>query len=368
MENSDLILDRIRGALIGHCLGDCFGASYEFLYGQDKHNVKYKGKLRPWKVRTRAGYKNLPKGQPTDDTEMTLALLRTLIRDQKYIRKNVEISYMNWTNGITLSGDGPVYQMTLLGFNTRAILKGVKTNSGLETRRKRLIQSGKMNSQSNGTLMRSVPLSFLKFRKDFGNISRDVKITNPNKVNINCTEIYVKLLQTLYKGKNIEKILLDYSTNESIETNVKLAVKFAMKNNKSSYSKFIRKTKQDSMAGKSNGWVINPLFLGIRSILSFDSMDQLLDQFITQKRWGGPGSDVDTNAAIAGALLGAKLGYNKIMESSDMRAGWKQILSFASQADSLKFTDQPRHPDYHYQSQKDFDKLAEKSCKLFLKR
>lgn len=24
------ILDRIRGALVGHCLGDCIGASYEF--------------------------------------------------------------------------------------------------------------------------------------------------------------------------------------------------------------------------------------------------------------------------------------------------------------------------------------------------
>ena len=146
--------DRVAGMLMGLFLGDALGAPHEF---RCNRKLIYTGKLehQAFLVTHFQGKKSLSVGQVTDDSEMTLALLRTLLeKDGKYDRKSVISSYLEWAN----SGGW------MLGKNTRALLKGVKTVKGYESRMKSvLILPESEISQSNGAMMRCCPLALLSY-------------------------------------------------------------------------------------------------------------------------------------------------------------------------------------------------------------
>lgn len=76
MDNS---LNRIRGMFMGAFLGDALGAPHEFRCNQ---KIIYTGKLehQAFMLTQWQGRKELQVGQVTDDSELTLTLLRTLIK------------------------------------------------------------------------------------------------------------------------------------------------------------------------------------------------------------------------------------------------------------------------------------------------
>jgi hypothetical protein len=56
------------------------------------------------------------------------------------------------------------------------------------------------------------------------------------------------------------------------------------------------------------GWCLHGLWCAMMAITSFKDYSEAMRWVITSQ----PGSDTDTNACIAGALLGAMLGFEKI--------------------------------------------------------
>lgn len=115
-KQSNITLDKVQGMLMGAFLGDALGAPHEFKCNK---NTLYTGILehQGFRISRFQGRNDLMVGQVTDDSEMTLALLRTLIKDGEYVKNNVILSYLAWAN----SGGW------MMGINTRALLRGVKT-------------------------------------------------------------------------------------------------------------------------------------------------------------------------------------------------------------------------------------------------
>ena len=70
-------VDRLLGALLGHALGDALGAPHEF---HPRKEYIYNGKLEyPMRVNSQwQGIREAPVGSTTDDTAMTVALLRAI--------------------------------------------------------------------------------------------------------------------------------------------------------------------------------------------------------------------------------------------------------------------------------------------------
>lgn len=77
---------------MGAFLGDALGAPHEF---KCNRSTIYTGKLqhKACYISQYQGRKELKVGQITDDSEMTITLLRQMIEDGSY---NVIISYMKW--------------------------------------------------------------------------------------------------------------------------------------------------------------------------------------------------------------------------------------------------------------------------------
>src|SRR5574338_847930 len=116
-------LDKVRGMLMGVFLGDALGVPHEF-----RCNAKtpYTGILehKGFMISQWQGRKELAVAQVSDDSELSIALLRTLIRDHGYNRDHVIKAYLDWAN----SGGW------MMGKNTREILKGVTTLKGYQGR------------------------------------------------------------------------------------------------------------------------------------------------------------------------------------------------------------------------------------------
>lgn len=271
-----MALDKIQGMFIGAFLGDALGAPHEFRVNA---NVPYTGILehQAFHKSRYQGTRKLAIGQCTDDTEMTLTLLRALIRDRGYQREKVLKDYITWANSGTW----------MMGKNTRYLFKGIKTIKGY-TNRMAKIQS----SQSNGALMRCAPLALLNTNDA---IMEDCYLTNPNKINLECNLIYITALRLALRGTSPEQIYL--MIKPLAETPEVQEI----------FRQIDDKIPRDIAQNK--GWCVHSLWCALTVMVSFTDYEEAMQWVIHEHK----GSDTDTNACIAGALLGALLGFQALV-------------------------------------------------------
>lgn len=266
-------MDKIKGMFIGHFLGDALGVPHEF-----KCNAltPYTGRLEHegFIVSRFHGKMTIPIGSCSDDTAMTLCLLRSLLADNGYNEINVCIKYMQWANSGTW----------VMGHNTKALFKGVKTYSGYLKRREKIAAT-----QSNGALMRCTPLVLLP---DNEAVIKDAMLTNPDPVCIDCNLIYITCLRYILAGVDRHQLLnLLLPLAQTVEVTNVIMEAYATKRNISTMK----------------GWCLHALWCALYVINSNMTYTEAMRFIITI-----PNSDTDTNACIAGALLGAYYGYEQL--------------------------------------------------------
>ena len=259
-------------------------------------------------------------------TEMTITLARSLIKNKGiYNRSDIILSYLEWANSGT----------KCLGKNTRTLLKGVKTINGYANRYNKEYDNNVASNMSNGALMRCSPLACLK---DFIIPTKeDCKITNPHLVCIDSELLQVNMLHMAIRGKTREEILEMINKNyNSYTPEVKMVLDHIKEN------KFFTSLND----GKKKGWCLNGLYCSLYCLLNFNSFQDGIDWVIRQ-----PNSDTDTNGAIAGALLGALIGYTNL--TREERTG--KNITILLNADTTK-GDMPRQDVY---TLKDIDYLVD---------
>jgi ADP-ribosylglycohydrolase len=236
------------------------------------------------------GRLELPIGHWTDDTEMTLAMLRSIVAQGRYREQSVVRSYLDWANG----------GQWMIGKNTRALLRGVKTEKGFRSRQRKIFASP--ISQSNGFLMRASPLSLLD---GTDHIIKDVNLTNPAPV---CQQVCISYVAGLRSGlagrtKSQTSRAMFRATDDPI-------VQELIQNRRG--SRTLSADAQNPTAGK--GWCLHAFWCASHCLSKYRSFTEAIAWIISEN----PGSDTDTNAAIAGALLGAHLGYQQMISEPDV--------------------------------------------------
>lgn len=127
----------------------------------------------------------------------------------------------------------------------------------------------------------------------------DVRLTNPNNICISCNEVYLLVLKSVIEEKNIKKVLKRWK-----EENTENAEIIQVINDVFSSEENLRK-----VDGKDKGWAPHALYVALYCLLNTKTFNEGIDRAIL---FGG---DTDTNAAITGALIGAKYGYSLISTS-----------------------------------------------------
>jgi ADP-ribosyl-[dinitrogen reductase] hydrolase len=285
--------DRIKGMLWGAALGDALGAPHEFRYGTPLRY--YSGILKFPVVRQNKwqGRRVGVIGQLTDDTEMMLTLARSLLVEQKYVKKHAIAGYLAWANS----------KAPFMGFNTRKLFHGIKTLRGYDSRyKKRFCEDDSQYwSQSNGCLMRCAPLAVLGVAGVEAAVI-DCALTNPHPVCIDSCRVYVKALVELGKGTFPEDVVAraeGWAKHPIVVGVLREACGDARRN-----------------ITDAKGWVLHALWAAFRALKLYSIGGTYEDSVDWVVRLGG---DTDTNASIAGGLIGTSLGY--IAMESEERTG-----------------------------------------------
>lgn len=348
--------NRLYGMVYGAFLGDSLGVPHEF---PKNSYFPYTGKLEhsychitQWDKKSgRSGYL-LSVGQYSDDTEMALALGRSLIRMKGYDTNDVLDSYIQW------AASGQV----MMGSRTSWLFKGSKKGSCImrKTYHNHNINGSKKapgtgipensppftattkvaeNMKSNGSLMRAFPLVFLG--DDFIDAMKaDVWLTNPSTVNLHCEYIHLTCINMALKcipaktiwdhalsisqntPDDVRRVFHDITTGEvrTIDGKVNKTDHFKVKG--SVFTAFycvmccLRKRAQEE-DGIFDGKVS---FANTKGRVSIKGEKEIVDN-ISDKAFTYAdymrfvielGGDTDTNATIAGALVGAMVGYTEM--------------------------------------------------------
>jgi ADP-ribosyl-[dinitrogen reductase] hydrolase len=255
---------RAAGCLLGQVIGDSLGAQVEFKGAGEIARTHPQG-VRELSDRT---VFHTMAGQPTDDSEMALALARSILKENGYDKERVLDSYREW-------------------LQTRPVDVGATTERGL-------LGLHTTESESNGSLMRISPVGVWA-AGDPARAARaareDSALTHPNPV---CVEACAGYAAAIAAG----------IATGSREAMLEAALAHSAGRARAAIEAGARGEAPASYE-QSMGWVLIALQNAFFHLVRHDVETALVDTV-------GRGGDTDTNAAIAGALLGACHGREAI--------------------------------------------------------
>ncbi|HYL88019.1 MAG TPA: inositol monophosphatase family protein [Burkholderiales bacterium] len=257
-------LSRAQAVLLGQVIGDSLGALVESKPASEI------SQLHPMGLRELAdgGPHRTIAGQPTDDSEMALVLARTLVREKKYGGEKVLDAYRAW-------------------LTSRPVDVSMSTERGL-------LGLATTESESNGSLMRCSPIGIWA-AGDPALAARtardDSALTHTNPVCLEACAAYCAAIAAGVGGASRDEMF------EAAAAHAKGPAHEAVK----------RAAKGIAPADYFThpGWALVALQNAFCCLHSLD-FEEAIVQTIAR------GGDTDTNAAIAGALVGAHCGREKI--------------------------------------------------------
>lgn len=272
---SDAMLARAEGCLLGQFAGDALGSRVEFMTAAEILD-HFPAGVREMGVSV---WQTLP-GQLTDDSEMALMLAGSIAERGSYDPSQALVAYQFWLKSEPFD----------IGMTTR---RGLRGNPNLE-------------SQANGALMRVSPLGIfcaalhprdrLKHAAMFA--MQDATLTHPNTVCLEANALYtMAIAEAVATGKPAEELYenvcrwaSETQTDPIIMTAIRDAADFPSRD----------------ADGPQQGWVVLALQNALWQLLHASGPEEGIVSSIMA------GGDTDTTAAIAGALLGAVYGRDRI--------------------------------------------------------
>lgn len=282
---SKLIEDRCKGSLVGALIGDAAGAPVEFHKKITERVVDSGLKMEgggKWKV--------IP-GQITDDGEMSLCVLQGIVNGEgEYNYDLICHEYLKWIETDPFSA----------GYATQNALKpcvGKTSNQSKEVR-----ESAKrynIFSQSNGSLMKLGPTAvYCSFLNDVDSlidiVTTETQHLHPHQKVIDCNIAFTLAVRDLIQGKSSHDAytsMRDFAINSSI---------------KDWLEELEAHNFQQVTGHKQIGWVKIAFQQAFLHLAKESSIEFAFKDIIFK------GGDTDTNAAIAGMLLGARDGYSNL--------------------------------------------------------
>jgi ADP-ribosyl-[dinitrogen reductase] hydrolase len=263
--NDEARLARAQGCLLGQVIGDSLGSLVEFRGAAEIRRAYPQG------VRELAdgGTWNTIAAQPTDDSELALTLARCLVREGKYDAAAVLERYREW--------------MASAPFDI-----GATTRGGL-------LRQPHPESQANGSLMRVSPLGVWATRdaeRAAALAREDSALTHPHAVCVEACAGYTAAIATAIAGGGREAMI------EKAVSSCSGPAQDAIRRGAAGE----RPPDNETNAG----WVLVALQNAFYQLVRAGSFEEALVDTVNA------GGDTDTNAAIAGALLGARHGRDAI--------------------------------------------------------
>ncbi|WP_337269578.1 ADP-ribosylglycohydrolase family protein [Oryzifoliimicrobium ureilyticus] len=258
---------RAVGCMLGQLAGDALGSLVEF-ETTERIRRQYPDGVREMHD---GGTWNTIAGQPTDDSEMALALARCLLSEGGYHQRVARKAYEDW-----LASNPFDVGLT--------VMSGIRGEANHE-------------SQANGALMRVSPIGILGATRNLALVGswaeEDAMITHPNPICLQINNLFARALAyAIAQGPSPAEVY-EALVIWTQELNVAMIVRDALN---------AARTLPPVDFQHQQGWVMIAFQNAVFQLLHAPSLEDGLVNTISR------GGDTDTNAAIAGALLGAVYG------------------------------------------------------------
>lgn len=260
--------ERFRGALFGHAVGDMLGKPVEFLSPQQIEN-QY-GKITDI---TGGGHLQWEPHEWTDDTEMMLLTAESLIDNDKFDPADMAQRYVAWAHSKPKD----------IGIATASVLNDIAAKKPWQQAALDYLQNNPNRASGNGSLMRIIPIGLFNYHNAH-------LLKRQSMVNSSITHAAE------------ECQLACYVFNKTVGELVQGHMPPADSVRQEAYALIdgLRTSRQTS-----HGYVTDTLKMAL-DVYDASGFEETIIDIVNR------GYDADTNAAVAGGLLGAKLGYDAI--------------------------------------------------------
>jgi len=298
--------------------GDALGALVEFS-GPEEISKRYPS--GPLNLED-GGCWNAIAGQPTDDSELALSLARSILKCGGYDHEEAAAAYASWKASSPFDCGGTT--ATALGAAVMALKNGGQSLA------RAAMRDANSNSQANGALMRISRLAIFGHTMDvaalMGMARQDAGLTHPNRVCQDANAIFaVTVARAIQSGSDPQKT---YEYALTLTSNSELSIAVVERLRAAAASP------PTEFTTSKNGWVLVAFQNAFYQLLNASSPEQGI---VDTVRAGG---DTDTNAAIAGVLLGAVHGRQNIPRQ------WIGRILACRPIQGLANVHRPRPPEY----------------------
>lgn len=277
-------LARAQGCWLGQLTGDALGSQVEFKTPADIAATWPDGV----RVIKDGGTFDTLAGQATDDSEMALHLARTLVERRGFDADAVTRAYVDWMRSRPFD----------MGNTVRTALVGAM-DAAEPAKAARAAGNGK--SQANGALMRVAPIAIAGARRPIEQVvsmaRADAELTHPHPICLDANGLFAACIAFAIRTQASATEVWDFALEQAAALEVHPDVKA-----------WIRAAEDGPPANfvQNMGWLRIALHNAFWQLRRGLPIGEALSWTVAQ------GGDTDTNACIAGALLGAVQGRDAI--------------------------------------------------------
>jgi ADP-ribosyl-[dinitrogen reductase] hydrolase len=268
---------RFFGTLAGLAVGESLGAPYEH---------KKAASFKP--VAEIVGGGIWAAGEPTDDVELTLALMRSVSRGKVDLNEIAQ-NYLKWFNGKPKD----------IGNLTKSAMLNLRAGEPPTESGALAWEDSERKAAGNGSVMCCAPIGLLHF-KHLDNLAEDAtKVSRITHYDPRCVAGCIAVctcIALLVRGESDEAISRAAGAGGEVNDDVRAVIERAAN----------KTPDQITADGDDMGFVLLSLELCFSALTHATSFEEGLMAVVSR------GGDTDTNGCIAGALLGAKFGKSAI--------------------------------------------------------
>ena len=305
------LLDRFTGAMVGLGVGDALGMPAEFM----RHSqipIFFQGKITDYEPSPKGTFEL---GEYTDDTCLSICIAESIIDLETVDIFDISERFLNWLNE---DGRG-------VGTLTYRALTLLEDGFSPEDSGRCAWETSGKNQAGNGAIMRTAPIGLFLYnnKKDLIKYTKNVcEITHFDRRCVLSTVAYNLALSGCVKGMDNQEIydfISKICCGKDDEFDDFL---YDAKNNKISY--FILDDE------KNMGYTYLTFSIAISALFNYKNFEEPLIEIVNA------GGDTDTNAAVAGALLGAKYGIDSIpLKWQHNLVGYSKLLNLGEEIYNL---------------------------------
>jgi ADP-ribosyl-[dinitrogen reductase] hydrolase len=275
-EQNEIRRDRFRGVLLGLAVGDALGGPLEFQPARDPDNFVTE--------MIGGGWQRLAPGEWTDDTQMTLCVVESMLTKKVFDPDDITRRFVTWMKS------GPKD----IGLHTQRVLSAISKGDPWE-QASRDAQEINPDNAPNGSLMRCAPLSLFFYRHpeyvaELAPVLSRVTHAHPD-CEWACVCVNVALAQMLLGQNKHEAVEAAYEACDGASPELRERIGRAM---------------EPRCDTRPTGWVLDTLEVALWSFLHTSSLEDAIVVAVNR------GDDADTVGAVTGALAGARYGFSGI--------------------------------------------------------